>query len=134
MQLTVIHVDGSKKGQTETFQQAIVAIGRDPSNQLAFDAFQDTDVSSRHAQFVVAGDQLMITDLNSKNGTFVNGNKVSGQAPVPDGAIVQFGDKGPKVQVSFRAVATGPSKKTQMIQDLQGALAGQQAAAAKQAA
>ena len=27
--LTVIHVDGSKKGQTETFQQPVVAVGRD---------------------------------------------------------------------------------------------------------
>ena len=41
MQLTVVHVDGSKRGQTETFNQPIVAVGRDPSNQLAFDPFKD---------------------------------------------------------------------------------------------
>ncbi|MBI3724278.1 FHA domain-containing protein, partial [bacterium] len=133
--LTVIHVDGSKKGQTETFSQAVVAVGRDPqANQLAFDPFKDVDVSSRHAQFIVTGDQLTITDLNSKNGTFVNGNRVNGQTPVPDGAIIQFGDKGPKVQISFRLAPAGPGKKTQMIADLQSQMVGQQAAAAKEKA
>src|SRR3954466_16407123 len=100
MNLTVIHLDGSKKGQTETFQQPLVTIGRDPANQLVFDPFKDQDVSARHAQFVVQGQQLMIQDMKSRNGTFVNGARCSEQLmPVPDGAVVQFGDKGPKIQI-----------------------------------
>src|SRR5581483_4639175 len=132
MVLTVIHVDGSKRGQTETFEQPLIAIGRDPANQLCFDPFKDQDVSAKHAQFVVQGAQLMIQDLKSRNGTFVNGARVGDQpVPVPDGAVVQFGDKGPKVQVSFRSAPTGPGKKTMMIADLEGKLKQQQAAGSK---
>src|SRR5579859_1890598 len=109
MLVTVIHIDGSKKGQTETFEQTLVGIGRDPANQLVFDPFKDQDVSAKHAQFVLQGNQLMIQDLKSRNGTFVNGARVGEQpSAVPDGAVVQFGDKGPKIQISIRATPTGP--------------------------
>lgn len=132
MLLTVIHVDGSKRGQTETFEQPLVAIGRDPANQLVFDPFKDQDVSAKHAQFVVQGSSLMIQDLKSRNGTFVNGARVGDQpVPVPDGAVVQFGDKGPKVQISFRGAPTGPGKKTQMIADLEGRMKQQAAAGSR---
>jgi hypothetical protein len=132
MLLTVVHVDGSKRGQTETFEQPIVAVGRDPANQLLFDAFKDQDVSARHAQFVIQGAQLMIQDMNSRNGTFLNGARVGAQpVPVPSGAVVQFGDKGPKVQVSFKAAAAGPGKKTMMIADLEGKLTQQQKSGSK---
>src|SRR4051794_40451790 len=120
MVLTVVHLDGSKTGQTETFTQTMIAVGRDPQNLLVFDPHKDTDVSARHAQFLVQGTALLIQDLNSRNGTFVNGQKVAGPpVPLADGSVVQFGDKGPKVQVSFRTVPTGPGKKTQMVSDLQ---------------
>ncbi|MEZ0228547.1 MAG: FHA domain-containing protein [Planctomycetota bacterium] len=132
MVLTVIHVDGSKKGQTETFDQALVAIGRDPANQLVFDPYKDQDVSAKHAQFVVQGGSLMIQDMKSRNGTFVNGARVGDQPfPVPDGAVVQFGDKGPKIQISFRVVPTGPGKKTQMIVDLEGRMKQQAASSSR---
>jgi len=132
MLLTVVHVDGSKRGQTETFQQPIISVGRDPASVLLFDPIKDQDVSTRHAQFVIQGSQLMIQDMGSRNGTFVNGQRVGTQpTPVPDAAVVQFGDKGPKVQISFRAAPEGPGKKTQMIADLQGKMQQQQKAGTK---
>ncbi len=135
MLLTVVHVDGSKKGQTETFEQQLVAVGRDPSNQLVFDAFKDQDVSAKHAQFVIQGEKLMLQDLKSRNGTFVNGTRLGDQpVPVDTGAVVQFGDKGPKVQISFRAAPAGPGKKTQMISELQGQLQKQQASGSRKLA
>jgi hypothetical protein len=131
MQLTFVHLDGSKKGQTEVFENAIVAVGRDPSNQLVFDAFKDVDVSSRHAQFLYQGEQLLVQDLGSRNGTFLNGGRIGNQPmPVPGTAIVQFGDKGPKVQVTYKAVPLAPGKKTQMIADLQNQMQAQQKKAA----
>ena len=135
MLLTVVHVDGSKKGQTETFEQQLVAVGRDPSNQLVFDAFKDQDVSAKHAQFVIQGEKLMLQDLKSRNGTFVNGTRLGDQpVPVDTGAVVQFGDKGPKVQISFRAAPAGPGKKTQMISELQGQRQKQQASGSRKLA
>ncbi len=121
MKLTVIHLEGSKQGQTEEIPGPVVAVGRDPSNQLAFDPYQDLDVSTRHASITFQGQQVMLQDLGSKNGTFVNGQQIQGAVPLPDGSLVQFGDKGPKVKVNF-TFETGPGKKTMMIHDLSSAL------------
>jgi len=121
MKLKVIHLEGSKQGLTEVLEGQVISIGRDPSNTLSFDPFKDLDVSSRHASITAQGDQVMLQDLGSTNGTFLNGEKLTGAAPLPNGCIVQFGEKGPKLQLSLD-LKTGPGKKTQMIQDLSGKL------------
>jgi S1-C subfamily serine protease len=130
MKLTVVHLEGSKQGQTEYIPGPVVTAGRDPSNQLAFDPFKDLDVSTRHASITFQGEQVMLQDLGSKNGTFLNGAKVNGAVPLPQDAIVQFGEKGPKVKLTY-IFHTGPGKKTQMIQDLAGKLDAAEAEKAK---
>jgi pSer/pThr/pTyr-binding forkhead associated (FHA) protein len=88
-------------------------------------------VSSRHAQLTSQGDTLMIQDLGSRNGTFLNGQKIGPQpVPVAQGATIAFGDKGPKITVQFGP--SGPGKKTRMIQDLQGELEGAKAGLTKE--
>lgn len=124
MKLTVVHLEGSKQGQTEHLPGPVIAVGRDPaSNQLSFDPFKDLDVSTNHASITFQGDQVMLQDLGSRNGTFLNGAKVNGAVPLPNDSVVQFGDKGPKVKLTYIFHA-GPGKKTQMIQDLSDKLAG----------
>lgn len=127
MLVTITHVEGSKAGQTEQFEQPIIGVGRDPSNQLIFDPNVDLDVSSRHAQLLAQGDGLTVQDLGSRNGTFVNGQRI-GAAPVPvdQGAQIAFGENGPKVTVQFGP--SGPGKKTRMVQELQTELVGAKAA------
>ena len=51
----------------------------------------DTGISRRHARFVVTGDHVIVEDLGSTNGTFVNGRRVSGQSILADGDRLQFG-------------------------------------------
>jgi len=116
MKLTVVHLEGSKQGQTEHAPGPTVVLGRDPSScQIAFDPHQDLDVSANHARIVFQGEQVVLEDLGSTNGTFLNGAKVTGTVPLPSESAIQLGDQGPKVRVSF---AFGPGKKTQMIDDL----------------
>src|SRR5687768_6938798 len=132
MKLTIVHLEGSKQGQTEYLPGPVVAVGRDPaSNQLAFDPYKDLDVSSNHASITFQGDQVMLQDLGSRNGTFLNGAQVTGAVPLPQDAVVQFGAKGPKVKLSY-VFHAGPGKKTQMIMDL-GAKLGAAEAAQKDA-
>ncbi|MEM1206374.1 MAG: sigma 54-interacting transcriptional regulator [Acidobacteriota bacterium] len=50
----------------------------------------DDGVSKRHAVLEVDGGTLMIRDLRSKNGTFVDGRRTSG-APVDVGSTLRFG-------------------------------------------
>ena len=51
-------------------------IGRSPDNDIIIDR---QAVSRHHAQIIYEDGKLYIVDCNSKNGTFVNGNKVTGR-------------------------------------------------------
>jgi DNA-binding winged helix-turn-helix (wHTH) protein len=49
------------------------------------------DVSRHHARITVAGEDLAIEDLGSRNGTYVNGEKVTGKTPLQEGDLVVVG-------------------------------------------
>jgi hypothetical protein len=65
------------------------SIGRDASCDLAI---ADMTVSRRHAQLERTRDGWLITDLESTNGTRVNGWRVRGKVPVRAGDVVSFGN------------------------------------------
>ena len=48
-------------------------------------------VSSRHAEFALTSDGLMLRDLGSTNGTFVNGTRITSETPVFEEDVVQLG-------------------------------------------
>jgi hypothetical protein len=48
--------------------------------------------SSRHARLVPHGDALVLEDLGSTNGTYLNGEPVSGPQPLHDGDRIRIGD------------------------------------------
>ena|SRR6266704_2105716 len=55
-------------------------------------AFQipETSVSSHHAEILLRGNDVVIKDLNSTNGTFINGEKVA-EAVLKPGQILRLG-------------------------------------------
>ncbi len=74
-------------GKLDLSGQSQVIIGRDPSSYLPL---KHPTVSFRHAMIVKQDGGLMIRDLGSTNGTFVNGQRIS-QVPLNSGDIVQIG-------------------------------------------
>jgi pSer/pThr/pTyr-binding forkhead associated (FHA) protein len=66
---------------------ASTTIGRMPDNTIMVDS---PAVSSHHACVFRDGDRLVVEDLQSTNGTFVNGRRVSRQA-LEHGDVVQVG-------------------------------------------
>jgi FHA domain/Domain of unknown function (DUF1707) len=64
-------------------------IGRDASCDLAI---ADMSVSRQHAQLERSPDGWLLSDLESTNGTRVNGWRVRGQVPVKVGDLVSFGN------------------------------------------
>ncbi|MBN1443169.1 MAG: FHA domain-containing protein [Planctomycetes bacterium] len=65
-------------------------LGRDPWCDVVV---QDRACSRRHARISVSetGDEAHVEDLQSRNGTFLNGRRVNEPVPVPDGGQVRLG-------------------------------------------
>jgi DNA-binding winged helix-turn-helix (wHTH) protein len=63
-------------------------IGRDPHDAISIHA---PEVSRHHARITVAGSTVTIEDLGSKNGTFVDSNRVSGPVEVNHGDAILIG-------------------------------------------
>lgn len=68
-------------------RQERVAVGRDAGNDIRL---PEAAVSSRHAVVITRMGQSTLHDLNSSNGTWVNGNKIESK-PLQHGDVVQFG-------------------------------------------
>ncbi len=66
-----------------------VTLGRSPACEIPL---EDSKVSRRHAKVVVEDGQARITDLGSRNGTVVNGERIEGEAILLPGDRVQVGD------------------------------------------
>jgi pSer/pThr/pTyr-binding forkhead associated (FHA) protein len=50
----------------------------------------DPSVSSRHAEIILRGEEILIKDLNSTNGTFINNDKIS-ESILKPGQTLRFG-------------------------------------------
>ncbi|MDQ6914681.1 MAG: FHA domain-containing protein, partial [Actinomycetota bacterium] len=53
---------------------------------------EDPFASSRHARIVRQGDVLVIEDLDSTNGTYLNGSRLDGPQPLHPGDRIRIGD------------------------------------------
>ena len=64
-------------------------LGRHPDCDVVLDA---ASVSRQHAQIVKEGGQYFVEDLHSRNGTFVNGQLISGRQQLHDGDKLKICD------------------------------------------
>lgn len=104
-QLLLRHLTGSKSGETHAFDLGVcteVLLGRDPVADVHFGSAQDDLVSRRHARIMcdtADGSTVTITDLGSRNGTFINRRRVHGRAVLRSGDVVQLGAGGPEFEL-----------------------------------
>ena len=98
------HLKGSKASQLEEFplaQFAELVIGRDPNSGIRFDPDKDDLVGRQHARIsrdAAEPYRFKLTDLNSRNGTFLNKLRVVGDMPLQPGDVIQLGAGGPELQ------------------------------------
>jgi predicted component of type VI protein secretion system len=82
--------------------EPVVTVGRLSDNTIVID---DGSVSSHHAQLRIEGGDYHLKDLNSTNGTRVNGNTISEQQ-LQDGDVVRFG----KVEAKYESEIPAPTR------------------------
>ena len=75
--------------QSVDINAARFRVGRRPGLNLSLPSMQ---VSMIHAEFVQLGGRMFIRDLNSTNGTFVNGRRIDNRdVPLRDGDRIRVG-------------------------------------------
>lgn len=83
----IIVLQGSNVGEMHEIEGAEMVLGRGANANLRLN---DDGVSRRHARLVRSGDKYIIEDLNSSNGTLVNGESVT-QRILEDGDKIRLG-------------------------------------------
>jgi two-component system, NtrC family, response regulator HydG len=103
MGAVLVGMDGPPKGRLVPLGEAEVSLGRDQTNAVALD---DMAASRHHCVIRPAGEGFQLTDLDSRNGTFVNGVPVRQRRLEPNDQI----RVGSSVFIFLRsAAAEGPA-------------------------
>jgi len=98
----LIVASGKSAGRSITLKQGKLLIGRSEDCDVRP---LGEEVSRRHCAVVAEGDGLTVEDLKSRNGTYVNGVRISAKVTVADGDIVRVGPLELKVSCAVPAAA-----------------------------
>lgn len=79
-----------------------LSIGRDSSNEITVN---DAEVSRRHARLTFQGGKYVLEDMGSTNGTFVNGQRLTGPRVLKSGEVVSLGEQ---IVFVYEAVDSDP--------------------------
>jgi len=74
-------------------------VGRRPEAALTLPR---ATISGMHAEMNIRDDQLFVRDLGSTNGTFINGRRITEEAEIQEGDMLQFADVTLKVSCHLK--------------------------------
>ena len=92
-------------GTMHPLLEEVTTIGRTASNAIAL---SDGSVSSSHARVLRSADGFLIEDMGSRNGTFVNSDRVTGKRALLDGDVLRLG----KVLLTFNVAVEAKRQST----------------------
>lgn len=111
---TITHLTGRRRNERETFHEELVSVGRASDNRLRFDD-NERRVSAHHAQISRHGDNFLIRDLGSTNGTMINGRRIIISELSADD-LIEFGAGGPLVRFGIEPTTTTNHHPAQQAQ------------------
>ena len=85
---TLVVTGGALAGTTLPLGRSDIIVGRSPDSALVLN---DTYSSSRHARFFPSQGAWWVEDLQSTNGTYINGQKISTPVQLHPGMAVTIG-------------------------------------------
>lgn len=110
--ISIRHISGSRATEVEVIPLGAhreLIIGRAASAAVRFDPRSDRHVGRYHARIIWSDDdkpmRFVLTDLRSRNGTFVNGLRVKERVALSPGDVVRLGASGPELEVWWETAA-----------------------------
>jgi predicted component of type VI protein secretion system len=96
----------SQMGRSFDLIEGTTTVGRVEDN-----AFQiaEPSVSSHHGEIVFEKGTVTVRDLNSTNGTFINGQQITSESPLKPGQILRLGQIELRLEAGASATATAAS-------------------------
>jgi pSer/pThr/pTyr-binding forkhead associated (FHA) protein len=98
-------------GRTHELKVDKTTIGRLEDNTFQI---PEPSVSSHHCEVLLRGSDVVVKDLNSTNGTFISGEKVSEQVLKP-GQILRLGQIEMRLETDATTPASAPKKLDQTM-------------------
>jgi len=93
---------GPNPGTVYALDSDQISIGRDSSNSISVN---DAEVSRHHARLNFQGGKYVLDDLGSTNGTFVNGQRLTGPRVLKSGEVISLGEQ---IVFVYEAVESDP--------------------------
>jgi hypothetical protein len=109
----LLHLDGDGRQRIVALGDEALCVGRGESNDIALP--WDDGVSRVHAVFEPVGDAwTLVDDGLSRNGSYVNGERLRGRRRLADGDVVMLGH----TLFAFSAAADADARATAPVRDL----------------
>jgi hypothetical protein len=113
---------GPQPNQIYELTKGIATIGRDITNDIVIN---DPEVSRHHCRLTQGGSGYTVEDLGSTNGTFVNGQRLTGARPLMPGDMLGLGET---VTLAYESAGAGmPAEPRQAPTMVSGAPPGEYA-------
>lgn len=113
MRASLLVLVGRQKGRAIPLPETLFVIGRDPLCHLRP---HSSLVSRRHCTIARWGHRILLRDMKSANGTFLNQKKVVAQVAIQHGDVLQVGDIAFTVQIDMEGFNVPPSKRDESVE------------------
>src|SRR5690606_13311789 len=118
--MVIKHTTGSKANQVEEFplnHYSELILGRETGCTVQYDADRDDLVGRHHARIVrdpADANAFILEDTGSRNGTYLNGIRISEPRKIQPGDRVQLGTGGPEFTFDVEPRPAGATKATRI--------------------
>jgi pSer/pThr/pTyr-binding forkhead associated (FHA) protein len=102
---------GARAGACFALRDGVTRVGRAPDNDAVIDGPDTAIVSQYHCEIVREGEGFRVRDCNSRNGTWVDGERVEEAALGPT-SVLRLGQEGPEFEIVLREAEPAPLDRT----------------------